>query len=103
MTEEEKYNQLENSFICLNVLLSDLSWWKRHFGRPSEDVKEAVKNIKKAVDVVSAHVEFCHVDRREKLVKMLRKAENKFFEALRIYPSLNQWNYELNFYWKDEN
>ncbi len=97
MTEEEKYEALEDDLIRLNFHFSRVKFWGRLFRKPTPELKNSVEEIGKSIGVVSAHLEFCKVGDKEKLIKLLRKAENQFFRTLKKYKSLNRWNYTLEY------
>jgi hypothetical protein len=96
MTEEEKYNELEDDLIRLNYYLRRISFWRRLFKRPEKIVHEMIDGLHKSRNVVSAHVEFCTVENRDKMVTILNKADEVFTNTLLKYPRLNHWNYLVN-------
>lgn len=96
MTEQEKYDYLEDNLIRLNCELQNIVFWRQWFGRPTVKLKLCVENLHAAISIVSQHIEHAVVQEQEKLKKMLMKAEVEFYKTLRSYHSLNRWNYLLD-------
>ncbi len=101
MTEDDKYSKLEDSLTWLNFALQ-MSWWRRIFKFPTQELKNAVEDLHSSISTVSQLIEFCKTTNKDRYLKLLRKAENKLFNTLRQYSSLNKWNYLLKFKWPNE-
>lgn len=93
MTETEKYEDLEDALIVVNYCLNEMTFWQRLFRRPSKEFHNAVDSLHKKYNVVSAHVEFCTVENRKKMLYILEKATTLFEYVLKKYPRLNHWGY----------